>query len=57
MGVCLVRYFMHIYNVIVLDIGSSECNSKVKATNVLHFSGNFNLGSSLGVKLRQHNFC
>ena len=41
MGVCLARYFMHIYDVIVLDIGSSECDSEVKATEVLQFSGNF----------------
>ena len=47
---------MHIYDVIVLDIGSSECDSEVKATKVFQFSGDFNSGSSLGVKLRQHTF-
>ena len=57
LGMCLARYSMHIYDVIVLDIESSECDSEVKATEVLQFSGNFNLGISLGVKLRQHNFC
>ena len=39
---CLARYFMHINDVIVLDIESSECDSEVKATEVLQFSGNFN---------------
>ena len=27
---CLARYFMNIYDVIVLDIESSECDSEVK---------------------------
>ena len=39
---CLARYFIHIYDVIVLDIESSECDSEVKATEVFQFSGNFN---------------
>ena len=39
-AMCLARYFMHIYDVIVLDIGSSECDTEVKATEVLQFSGN-----------------
>ena len=30
-----------ILHVIVLDIGSPECDSEVKATKVLQFSGNF----------------
>ena len=56
MGVCLARYFMHIY-VIVLDIGSSECDSEDKATEVLHSLGILIRAGRLVLKLRQHNFC
>ena len=32
----------HIYDVIVLDIESTECDSEVKATEVLQLSGKYN---------------
>ena len=49
------------YDIIVLDIGSSECDSEVTATDVLHSLGILiracQYFSVLDVKLQQHNFC